>query len=723
MNITEVKKKVVKIRLLAIVERAVGMLAENSKEIICFIGAFVLNFGSVWGVRPFGVAFLCACTKGKAFAFAGVILGSFFGQFGWITALSALVAFLCRIILKRFGMSDKAGLFWASVISALGLGISKPILLPLMMVLMPALTFAFGGLFHEKKPMAPAFFDAGFLCLAFGVTIAFKDVSTQLFSFGVIAASFFCLEGSERGGHLLGGLSGFFAGLSLGVEYIPPFVLASFLCGIYIRKHRTLGLFFFSLVSLGLSFAFLNGDEVWRFILSFMWGCVVWVSSCEFFCRGQRVRMPFKDMLEEEYAGKRLSAAIGSISVLLTSISKAKRREREEKTKLVVESIIGAECETCVGCSLPMSKTKGNLCRCILKNKKVCEKDFSETFVEGCPRWKVMCEKVNDMIETNPEKTELRIDTLAKDYTALAEILQLGERRREGRYFADYSAAKKIKLALELKNIRTLSVEVIGSRLPTVEITGIPFKIPFPEKTVKNIVEKILSSNVKVVHLESEGKMAKMRLKAICPMKVDFYKISVPKKGEMICGDSSAVFEGDEGLFYSVISDGMGSGRDAAVCSRLGTVFIEKLVSAGIDKAGVVSMLGNVIASSEDEVFTTVDLAEIDLVRGKLTLIKAGAAPTWIMRNGRAYSVSSKTMPCGIIQKNNAEQTVLECMSGDVVIMSSDGGECAVPGVIARLLEGKISGKPKDIASSLLDAAAQKNGRGDDISFCVMSVL
>jgi stage II sporulation protein E len=167
----------------------------------------------------------------------------------------------------------------------------------------------------------------------------------------------------------------------------------------------------------------------------------------------------------------------------------------------------------------------------------------------------------------------------------------------------------------------------------------------------------------------------------------------------------------------------MGSGRDAAVCSRLGTTFLEKLISAGIDKACAVSMLGNVISSSEDEIFTTIDLLEVDLVRHKLAIIKAGAAPTWILRNKRVYSVSSRTLPCGIISGSSAEQTVLDCFSGDTVIMASDGGEAAVTEALRVVTSENKTFSSKEISFVLADMAAKKCGRNDDVSFCVVNIL
>jgi stage II sporulation protein E len=420
---------------------------------------------------------------------------------------------------------------------------------------------------------------------------------------------------------------------------------------------------------------------------------------------------------------KKVSEAIGSIALTLSGVSKAKRRDREERIKTVVDGIFCSECETCVGCTFPTEQLKKHLCKNIIKNKKICEFDFSDDFKEKCNRWKFIEEKTNEIIKENHYKTSLRIDTLAEDYMSMARILSFGEKCAENRCYRDVVTANKLKMALELKNIRTQRVEICGTRLPLVEIYGIPFKMPFPEKTIKAETERVLGSHVQQIFFEAEEKTAKIGFRAVCDLAVDFYKISIPKKGEIICGDSISAFESDDGFFYSVIGDGMGSGRDAAVCSRLGTTFLEKLISAGIDKACAVSMLGNVISSSEDEIFTTIDLLEVDLVRHKLTVIKAGAAPTWILRNKRVYSVSSRTLPCGILSGSNAEQTVIDCYSGDTVIMASDGGESAVIEALRGIVIENKTLSSKDLSFVLADVASKKYGRNDDVSFCVVNIL
>ena len=723
MNISEVKRRGLKIKALSFLHQIENFILRFSKEILCFFAGAVLSFAKLYGTNVFGISFICACGTRNIFALAGALTSALLGGKDIIFVAASVLGVIFQMFLKKNNITGAINSVISSSLCASLLGIKDISIIVPLAVTSAVFSFAYTGLFHEKRSFAPAMADVGFLSLAFSMTLAFSRLGVGWFDFSVVTAAYFCFEGAQRGGYLLGGLAGFFSGMALGAEYIVPLVLCGFVCGMYIRKFSLRAIF--ASVVIGCVFGVIFSSEIdyVEFVVSLLWSGIIWILSSDILYDRKKANYPSKQITESTESMKRLSAAVGSISLMLSSVSKAKRRAREDNIRMVVEGVFCAECETCFGCALPTERTKLHLCNCVYKNKKINHNDFSENFKSNCSHWEMIRDKLNIIIEENPEKTELRIDTLAKDYMSMSRLLALGEQRAENRCFSDTAMAKKIKMALELKNIRVMSVNVTGTRLPSVEICGIPFKLPFPEKAITSTVEKILCKKVKIAVLETEGKTTRMKLKSVCGLKVDFYKISLAKKGEIICGDSTASFEDDEGYFYSVISDGMGSGRDAAVCSRLGTSFLEKLISAGIDKAGAVSMLGGVIASSGDEVFTTVDLVEIDLVRKKLTLIKAGAAPTWILRDGKAYSVSSKTMPCGIISKTNAEQTILDCFSGDYVIMASDGGECAASDVINYVLREKKNFSSKDIASCLVDTAVKINGRNDDISFCVMSIL
>ena len=195
---------------------------------------------------------------------------------------------------------------------------------------------------------------------------------------------------------------------------------------------------------------------------------------------------------------------------------------------------------------------------------------------------------------------------------------------------------------------------------------------------------------------------------------------------ENTSGDSVCSFKNGEGYFYTLVSDGMGSGHDAAVISGVSSMFLEKLLSAGCPMRSALEMLNCFVRGSGGEQFTTVDLMEADLYTGRARFIKSGAAPSFVIRNGQLYRLHSKTVPVGIMRALDAEAVSFELMAGDTVIMMSDGvtGSYEDCPWLYELLCGGLCrpDSPAQTARLIGETAAEKSGKSDDITVCVMKV-
>jgi stage II sporulation protein E len=218
-----------------------------------------------------------------------------------------------------------------------------------------------------------------------------------------------------------------------------------------------------------------------------------------------------------------------------------------------------------------------------------------------------------------------------------------------------------------------------------------------------------------------------MRLRRKNRLSLECARSTCGKNGESVIGDSVTFFENEDGFFYSLICDGMGSGRDAAIASRLASVFLEKLMSVGGPKGATLEMLNSFLIARSDECFTTVDLLEVDLISAEACFIKAGAAPAFVVRGSRIFKVNSATPPAGIIYNMTAEQTRLILKEGDVIVMLSDGlcdaqtdpSEC--PWLMDLIGFGADS-LPSEMAEKIMEAASSQHLRTDDMTVAVIRV-
>ena len=191
------------------------------------------------------------------------------------------------------------------------------------------------------------------------------------------------------------------------------------------------------------------------------------------------------------------------------------------------------------------------------------------------------------------------------------------------------------------------------------------------------------------------------------------------------CGDVITSFEAD-GRYYMLISDGMGSGRDAALTSSLAAMFLERMLTSGASMETSLKMLNKLIRAGERECSATIDLAEIDLKTGEAKFIKSGAAPSFVIRDGSIYRLQSKTVPIGIIRALDAEMIRFDVEAGDIIVMLSDGvarsfEEC--PWLLDMLTTDRdvLSGEA-DLAAEKIVRSAAERGSSDDITAGVIRI-
>ena len=76
---------------------------------------------------------------------------------------------------------------------------------------------------------------------------------------------------------------------------------------------------------------------------------------------------------------------------------------------------------------------------------------------------------------------------------------------------------------------------------------------------------------------------------------------------------------------------------------------MEQFLNAGFDRETSIKMLHSVMLLRDSSCFSTMDLAAVNLYTGECELLKVGAAATFLKRGDWVETVSSTSMPMGII--------------------------------------------------------------------------
>ena len=159
-------------------------------------------------------------------------------------------------------------------------------------------------------------------------------------------------------------------------------------------------------------------------------------------------------------------------------------------------------------------------------------------------------------------------------------------------------------------------------------------------------------------------------------------EISVCSAGlEAANGDRCMWFAGPQCKYYILLCDGMGTGIGAEAEGRTAAGLLKRLLVAGYPAEYALRSLNSLCTLRGSAGAVTVDLAQIDLHKGKVELYKWGAAPSYLLTDGIAEKIGTAGTPPGL-SVTQCRETVdkLSLRRGETLILLSDGvdGEAAM---------------------------------------------
>ena len=188
---------------------------------------------------------------------------------------------------------------------------------------------------------------------------------------------------------------------------------------------------------------------------------------------------------------------------------------------------------------------------------------------------------------------------------------------------------------------------------------------------------------------------------------------------EGVNGDRCLWFAGTECRYYVLLCDGMGTGFGAAEEGRAAGGILRRLLMAGYPAEYALRSLNSLCTLRGRAGAVTVDLAEVDLQSGRVSLYKWGAAPSYLLSPAGPEKIGTAGAPPGL-SVTGTRETVdkLSLRRGETLILLSDGvdGEAAM-----RRAWDLTDEAPGEMASRVL-----QYGRGngsDDATAAVIRLL
>ncbi|HEX3032416.1 MAG TPA: SpoIIE family protein phosphatase [Bacillota bacterium] len=216
------------------------------------------------------------------------------------------------------------------------------------------------------------------------------------------------------------------------------------------------------------------------------------------------------------------------------------------------------------------------------------------------------------------------------------------------------------------------------------------------------------------------------------PLSVEVGVAKVAKDGSLISGDSHLEFFLKRGSFVVALSDGMGTGAEAAEDSRATVNLLARLMEAGFPEEQAVKTINSALGlRAHEDRFATLDLMILDLNYGLCRFVKIGAAGSFIKRGDNIGLIKSTSLPIGILQQVDPDIVRQEVEPGDLLVLMSDGLlESATDRLdkeqwVIDVLVGCRTADPQNLADYLINKGRQNSGNcvPDDMTVIVVKVI
>lgn len=217
------------------------------------------------------------------------------------------------------------------------------------------------------------------------------------------------------------------------------------------------------------------------------------------------------------------------------------------------------------------------------------------------------------------------------------------------------------------------------------------------------------------------GESIKIALFEKATYTVDFHAQQSCCNDNSICGDSYEYFLDAKGYAYCILSDGMGSGKRAAVDSVMTCSILLKLIKAGFGLESAIKLINSsLLVKSTDESLATIDIAKIDLYTGGVEFLKAGAATSFLSAKGSCSKITSCSLPVGIIQGIEFERKTEVLRDNDFIVLVSDGATAGDEEWILSEMRRSTALTARDLSIKLIYEAKQRQLKHpDDITILV----
>ena len=192
------------------------------------------------------------------------------------------------------------------------------------------------------------------------------------------------------------------------------------------------------------------------------------------------------------------------------------------------------------------------------------------------------------------------------------------------------------------------------------------------------------------------------------------------KEGESVCGDVITQFEAADGRRCLLLSDGMGSGKEARREAETAVRLLEQFLKAGVDADAALRTISAAmhLKAEDTGAFATIDLLLLDPRTAQATLYKYGAAPTYLKHHGSVRRLNGSALPAGLQDPHAPAAALRFTLEPDsFLLLVSDGlVDATADSWLQNFLAGWQGNDPQRLVSLLMAESRAQTGLQDDSS-------
>ncbi len=437
--------------------------------------------------------------------------------------------------------------------------------------------------------------------------------------------------------------------------------------------------------------------------------------------------------LRRSYAALHIAELAGTLGELYESVSRQTQRPEEDDIATVYDRAAECVCATCLRKELcwhteylHMLSLLNDATELVRRRGKLSLQELPERFRESCVHPEAFLQAVNGELRAVSYRRQLRA-RLEENRTAAYGLFRILSRVLEEQSRSQEEGQKDT--ALEQRLSRFLHANGMDCRVSAFRDSNGRLRILLEGENISLLREREAYteelSRAAGLPLSRTGgerdSLRRMELSESEALQATVAIAAAKKQGESVSGDRGTWFRTERGQLCLLLSDGMGSGEEAAREAVATVRALEELLRSGVAAEEALELVNGLmlLKNGDSWAYATVDLVTVDLFSGECLFYKYGAAPSYVRCGGEVKRVRGVALAAGILSGENEKRELpsAKLRSGDILLVCSDGvASEQSDGWLRQRLAAFAGAEPKQLARELLDEATQQYGRCDDMT-------